>query len=198
MLVLCQCETHEKTTYTLIGEGDIMKIAGYLLIGLGIVDVGLIFIGIDLYREIGIYVPDWLYEWTAYIPIVIGGLLLYGENLKGKVAAFEGSLDEGETLVKSGQVSFKESFSKIESGGLLLTDKRLFYRGINKHKGEDISYENVGSNDFELLLGDISSVETKFPNYIIIKDKDNSEFKLNVRGKEEWKKEILKVVSGTD
>jgi len=175
-----------------------MKIAGYLLIGLGIVDFGLIFIGIDLYWEIGIYVPDWLYEWTAYIPMTIGGLLLYSENLKGKVAEFESSLDEGETLVKSGQVSFKESFfSKIESGVLLLTDKRLFYRGINKHKGEEISYEDVGSNDFELLPGDISSVEKKLPSYIIIKDKDNNEFKLVVRGKDEWKKEILKVVSGT-
>ena len=175
-----------------------MKILGFLLIGLGIVDVGFSFLGIDIYREIGIYVPDWLYEWTAYIPMIIGFLLLYSENLKGKVAEFEGSLDEGEVLVKSGQVSFKESFSKIESGVLLLTDKRLFYRGINKHKGEDISFENVGSNDFELLPGDISSVETKLPNFIIIKGKDNNEFKLVVRGKEEWKKEILKAVSGAD
>ena len=198
MLALCQCETHEKTTYFLIGEGDNMKILGFLLIGLGIVDVGFSFLGIDIYREIGIYVPDWLYEWTAYIPMIIGYLLLYSENLKGKVAEFEGSLDEGEVLVKSGQVSFKESFSKIESGVLLLTDKRLFYRGINKHKGEDISFENVGSNDFELLPGDISSVETKLPNFIIIKGKDNNEFKLVVRGKEEWKKEILKAVSGAD
>ena len=175
-----------------------MKIVGFLLIGLGIVDVGLSYIGIDIYWEIGIYVPDWLYDWTAYIPIAIGGLLLYSVKIKGKIAEFEGTLDEGETLVKSGQVSFNESFSKIESGGLLLTDKRLFYRGINKHKGEEVSYEDVGSNDFELLLGDISSVETKFPSYIIIKDKDKNEFKLVVRGKEEWKKEILKVVSGTD
>jgi hypothetical protein len=123
------------------------------------------------------------------------------ETHKGKVAEFEGSLDEGETLLKSGDVTFKESFSKQENGALLLTDRRLFYRGTGKVEGsgDDIgmSYD-VGSNDFELLLGDISSVETKFPTFITIKDKDNNEFKLVARGKEEWKNEILKAVSGTD
>ena len=50
-----------------------MKIvAGYLFIGLGIVDVGLSWIGIDLYWEIGINLPDWLYRWTAWIALVIG------------------------------------------------------------------------------------------------------------------------------
>ena len=49
-----------------------MKIAGYLFIGLGIVDVGLSWIGIDLYWEIGINVPDWLYQWTAWIVMGIG------------------------------------------------------------------------------------------------------------------------------
>ena len=58
--------------------------------------------------------------------------------------------------------------------------------------------KDVGRNNFELLLGDISSVETKFPNYIIIKDKDNNEFKLIPFGKKKWKDEILKAVSGTD
>ena len=192
MLVLCQCETHEKTTYTLIGEGGIMKILGFLLIGLGIVDVGLSYIGIDIYWEIGIYVPDWLYNWTGYIPMSIGAILIFAGTHKGKVAEFEGSLNEGETLVKSDNAAIRESWTKTENGVLLLTDTRLFFHGISKASGQDISYEDVGSYDFELLLGDISSVETKFPTYIIIKDKDNNEFKLMVMGKEKWKNEILK------
>jgi len=192
MLVLCQCETHEKTTYTLIGEGGIMKILGFLLIGLGIVDVGLSYIGIDIYWEIGIYVPDWLYNWTGYIPMSIGAILIFAGTHKGKVAEFEGSLNEGETLVKSENAAIRESWTKTENGVLLLSNTRLFFHGISKTSGQNISYEDVGSYDFELLLGDISSVETKFPTYIIIKDKDNNEFKLMVMGKEKWKNEILK------
>jgi len=168
-----------------------MKIAGYLFIGLGILDFLLSWIGVDI---TGFSISPMIFG-------AIGGFLLYMETHKGKVAEFEGSLDEGETLLKSGDVTFKESFSKQENGALLLTDRRLFYRGTGKVEGsgDDIgmSYD-VGSNDFELLLGDISSVETKFPTFITIKDKDNNEFKLVARGKEEWKNEILKAVSGTD
>jgi hypothetical protein len=192
MLALCQCKANEKTTYTLIGEGEIMKIVGFLLIGLGALDVGLSYIGIDIYWEIGIYVPDWLYEWTGFIPMTIGVLLLLTGTHKGKVAEFKGSLNKGETLVKSGNASIRESWTKTENGVLLLTDTRLFFHGISKTSGQNMSYEDVGSYDFELLLGDISSVETKFPTYIIIKNKDNNEFKLMVSGKEKWKNEILK------
>ena len=119
-------------------------------------------------------------------------------------AEFERSLDEGETLLKSSSAGIRESLNKQEGGVLLLTNRRLFYRGSNKVIKGKISYEDVGSNDFELLLGDISSVEiTKFPSYIIIKDKDNNElspnkFSIGMREKKEWKNEILKAVSGTD
>ena len=171
-----------------------MKIAGYLFIALGILDFLLSWIGVDITG----------FSQSPVIFGAIGGILLYLEIQKGKVAEFEGSLDEGEILLKSGSASIKESLTKSESGVLLLTDRRLFYHGTSKHKGEDISYEDVGSNDFELLLGDISSVEiTKFKVFIIIKDKDNNEFKLMLgltwkRTSEEWKNEILKAVSGTD
>ena len=184
-----------------------MKIAGYLLIGLVIVDFGLIFIDMDLYRNSFIYLPDFLYDWTTVVLLTIGFLLIYMEKHKGKVAEFEDSLDEGETLLKSGNVTFKESLfnKKQESGVLLLTDRRLFYHGTGKITAGKLRISSdVGSNDFELLLGDISSVEiTKFKVFIIIKDKDNNEFKLMLgltwkRTSEEWKNEILKAVSGTD
>ena len=169
-----------------------MKIAGYLFIGLGILDFLLSWMGVDITG----------FSQSPVIFGAIGGILLYLETHKGKVAEFEGSLDEGEILLKSGSASIKESLTKSESGVLLLTDRRLFYRGTGKVEGSGgdvgVSYEDVGSNDFELLLGDISSVETKFPTFITIKDKDNNEFKLVARGKEEWKNEILKAVSGTD
>ena len=175
-----------------------MKIAGYLFIALGILDFLLSWIGVDI---TGFSLSPLIFETIGFLLVYTP---IYLEKHKGKVAEFEGSLDEGETLLKSGDVTFKESFSKQENGALLLTDRRLFYRGTGKVEGsgDDIgmSYD-VGSNDFELLLGDISSVEiTKFPFYIIIKDKDNNEFRVGVgmRGKEEWKNEILKAVSGTD
>ena len=168
-----------------------MKIAGYLFIALGILDFLLSWIGVDITG----------FSQSPVIFGAIGGILLYLETHKGKVAEFEGSLDEGETLLKSGNVTFKESLfnKKQESGVLLLTDRRLFYHGTGKiTAGKLRMSSDVGSNDFELLLGDISSVETKFPWKIIIKDKDNNEFKLQAFGGEKWKNEILKAVSGTD
>ena len=174
-----------------------MKIAGYLFIGLGILDFLLSWMGVDITG----------FSQSPVIFGAIGGILLYLEIQKGKVAEFEGSLDEGETLLKSGNVAFKESFfAKTQEGGvLLLTDRRLFYHGTGKITAGKIRISSdVGSNDFELLLGDISSVEiTKFKVFIIIKDKDNNEFKLMLgltwkRTSEEWKNEILKAVSGTD
>ena len=168
-----------------------MKTTAYLFIGLGILDILLSLMGVDITG----------FEESAIAFIVIGVFLLFLEKQKGKAAEFEGSLDEGETLLKSGNVAFKESFfAKTQEGGvLLLTDRRLFYHGTNMFQQGNLSISyDVGSNDFELLLGDISSVETKFPTFITIKDKDNNEFKLVARGKEEWKNEILKAVSGTD
>ena len=178
-----------------------MKIAGYLFIALGILDFLLSWIGVDITG----------FSQSPVIFELIGFLLVYMpthlEKHKGKVAEFEGSLDEGETLLKSGNVTFKESLfnKKQESGVLLLTDRRLFYHGTGKITAGKLRISSdVGSNDFELLLGDISSVEiTKFKVFIIIKDKDNNEFKVMLgfagwRTSEEWKNEILKAVSGTD
>lgn len=165
-----------------------MKIAGYCFIGLGILDFALSWMGVDI-------------TGFAESPVVfgaIGGILLYLAISKGKVADFEDSLEEGETLLKSGNVSVKEGFLKQENGSLLLTNRRLLYSGTAKETTATLTGSDVGSNDFELLHGDIASVETKFPNYIIIKDKSNKEFKLIPFGKKKWKTEILKAVSETD
>ena len=175
-----------------------MKIAAYLFIGLGILDILLSLMGVDITG----------FEESALAFIVIGVFLLFLEKQKGKAAEFEGSLDEGETLLKSGTVSVKVSLMKAENGSLFLTNRRLLYTGRGRSDSGGLMQKiannlmsvgkDVGRNNFELLLGDISSVETKFPNYIIIKDKDNNEFKLIPFGKKKWKDEILKAVSGTD
>ena len=48
------------------------KIVGVILILWGIADFGLSWVGTDLYWEIGINLPDWLYRWTAWIALGIG------------------------------------------------------------------------------------------------------------------------------
>ena len=48
------------------------KIVGVILILWGIADFGLSWVGTDLYWEIGIKLPDWLYRWTAWIALGIG------------------------------------------------------------------------------------------------------------------------------
>ena len=48
------------------------RIVGVILILWGIADFGLSWVGTDLYWEIGINLPDWLYRWTAWIALGIG------------------------------------------------------------------------------------------------------------------------------
>jgi len=48
------------------------KKIGVILILWGLSDFGLSWVDIDLYSEIGINVPDWLYRYTPMIPIAIG------------------------------------------------------------------------------------------------------------------------------
>jgi len=48
------------------------KKIGIILILWGLSDFGLSWVDIDLYSEIGINVPDWLYRYTPMIPIIIG------------------------------------------------------------------------------------------------------------------------------
>jgi hypothetical protein len=160
-------------------EKSKMEIVGYCLIGLGILDFLLSWVGVDV-------------TGVAEGPVilgVIGGFLLYLQNAQDKVADFDGSLDEGEILLKSASVSVKRSMwdSKPESGSFILTNRRLLYSGT---AGE----RDVGSHDFEYLLGEISSVETKFPTFIIIRDKNMNEHKLIAFGKKKWKDEILKAL----
>ena len=169
-----------------------MQIAGYCFIGLGIIDFLLSWTGVDLTG----------FEESPLVFGTIGGLLIYAVRLdklaKDKVADLEASLDEGEILLKSGKVTVRESLPKQEQGCLLLTNRKLLYSGTTITDGEGVSDGDVGNHDFQLLLGEISSVETKLPFFIIIKDKNMNEFKLMAFGKKKWKDEILKAVSGTD
>ena len=59
------------------------KIIGGILILLGIADFGLYLIDIDLYREIGINVPDRIQRWTSFLVIGIGyGIFSIGKPSK--------------------------------------------------------------------------------------------------------------------
>ena len=61
-----------------------------------------------------------------------------------------------------------------------------------------VSDGNIGSHDFKLLHGEISSVEKKFTFYLIIKYKNINKYKLLAFAGKKWADEILKVVSGED
>ena len=49
-----------------------MKIIGVIVILWSFADLGLSLLGTDLYWVIGINLPDWLYQWTPLIALVIG------------------------------------------------------------------------------------------------------------------------------
>lgn len=169
-----------------------LEIAGYVLIGLGALDFLLSWVGID-------------FTGFAEGPVIlggIGGVLIYTAMQQAKAAAllasFESSLDEGETLLKSGTVGIKESMTKSESGILFLTNRKLAYSATGKTDASDHENPSMeeadGKNDFQLLLGEILSVETSLKN-LIIKDKKQNEYKLQSTGKKKWKEEILQAVS---
>ena len=170
-----------------------IEIAGYCLIGLGILDFLLSWFGFDLTG----------FGEGPVILSVIGGALIYTAMHQAKAAAllasFESSLDESERLLKSGTVGMQESRTKSESGMLFLTNKKLVYSATGKtdiSDYEDPSMEEAdGKNDFQLLLGEILSIETSLKN-LIIKDKNQNEYKLQSTGKKKWKEEINQAISG--
>ena len=53
-----------------------LKIIGGLLVVWGVLDFALSWMGTDLYAEIGITIPDSIWEYTPYIVIVIGFVLI--------------------------------------------------------------------------------------------------------------------------
>ena len=176
-------------------EKSQLEIAGYCLIGLGILDFLLSWVGVN-------------FTGFSEGPVVLGGLggiLIYTAMTQAKAAAllasFESSLDEDETLLKSGTVGMQLSMTKQESGLLLLTNRKLVYSSTGKvdtSDAEDPDMEEADDeNAFQLLLGEILSVETSFKN-LIIKDKKQNEYKLQSTGKKKWKEEILQAVSAAE
>ena len=164
-----------------------MKKIGYGFIGLGVLDAAVSWIGIDL-------------TGFAESPAVfgsIGAILIYLAVQKEKLKKAEESLPEGESLLKSSQnAGVQLSLTKQQSGILLLTDKKIAFQGTALMKsGEiDIGNKKMSEKNFEVLLGDISSVETSLTD-LTIKDKKETEFKVNVTSKKSWKDAILKAIS---
>ena len=60
-----------------------MKIAGILLIIVGFADLGLSWIGIDLYGEIGIQLSATIYPYTPFIASGIGYVILSAGSTAG-------------------------------------------------------------------------------------------------------------------
>ena len=50
-----------------------MQFLGVLLVGWGILDFAMDKSGTDIYYDwLGIYLPDWLYNWSPWIAVTIG------------------------------------------------------------------------------------------------------------------------------
>ena len=173
---------------TKLQEMSKIEIAGYGLIGVGILDFLLSWFGLDV-------------TGFSYSPVILGSLggvfiwqALHNAKAAALVASFESALGEGETLLKSGQVGMQEGMTKVEQGVLLLTNRKLFYSSIEKADASDYEdptmEEADGKNDFQLLLGEILSVETSFKN-LTIKDLKLNEYKLQSNEKKKWEQEIL-------
>ena len=59
-----------------------LKIIGGIIIAWGVLDFGLSWMGTDLYGEIGIIIPEPIWNYTSYIAGIIGvGLIALGNKM---------------------------------------------------------------------------------------------------------------------
>ena len=163
-----------------------MKVLGYLLIGLGIADFGLSWTGVDIYWEIGINVPSWLYPYTAVIAGLIGASLLLTSNNKDVESEFEKNLNEDEKLIKKSNISVKHSTFKSEQGLLFLTNQRLKYVGTSTQSSIEL-----GSKDVEIPLTDILSIKgLKVSMSLLDKEGNDYNFLVGIGRVDSWVKSI--------
>lgn len=164
-----------------------MKIAGYLLIGIGVLDFALGWMGVDITG----------FEESPLLFSVIGGCLLYYAKNKDKVSDLSDQLPEGEVLIKSSaNAAVQVGLIKQESGFLILSNKRITFTGtaITKSGKVDEDSDEIGSSNFDIPLGEIESTETSL-KYLTLKDRNNTEFKVVVMGKKKWKNAIIQAIA---
>ena len=164
-----------------------MKIAGYLLIGIGVLDFALSWMGVDITG----------FEESPLVFGVIGGCLLYYAKNKDKVSDLSDQLPEGEVLIKSSaNAAVPLGLTKQEGGFLILSNKRITFTGTAISKGDKLNQDSdeIGSSNFDIPLGEIESTETSF-KYLTLKDRNNTEFKVVVMGKKKWKNAIIQAIA---
>tara|TARA_E500000331_G_C17129824_1_gene657714 strand:+ start:54 stop:557 length:504 start_codon:yes stop_codon:yes gene_type:complete len=164
-----------------------MKIAGYILIGIGVLDFALGWMGVDI-------------TGFAESPIlfgVIGGFLLYFAKNQDKAVGLSDQLSKGEVLIKSSaNAAVQLGLTKQEAGFLILSNKRIIFTGTAIATSGKLNQDSdeIGSSNFDISLEEITSTETSF-KYLTLKDRNNAEFKVVVMGKKKWKNAIIQAIS---
>jgi hypothetical protein len=164
-----------------------MKIAGYFLIGIGVLDFALSWIGVDITG----------FEESPILFVGIGVFLLYFAKNKDKVSDLSDQLPEGDVLIKSSaNAAVQLSLTKQETGVLILSDKSITFTGTAISKSGKLNQDSdeIGSSNFDIPLGEIESTETSF-KYLTLKDRNNTEFKVVVLGKKKWKNAIIQAIA---
>jgi len=163
-----------------------MQVLGFLLIGLGIIDFAISWVGIELYSTIGIHLPQSIAQFTPLVAGGIGICLLIVAYNKDVASEFEENLNEDEKLIKKSSISVKHSTFKQEAGLLFLTNQRLKYVGTSTQSSIEL-----GSKDVEIVLKDISSIKGLKASVSLF-DKEGNEYKFMVGlGRvNSWVKEI--------
>ena len=164
------------------------NIVGYLLIGMGVLEfaLGLMGLGITGFQE------------SPFLLCIIGAIFLYFAKNKDKVSDLSDQLPEGEVLIKSSaNAAVQLSFTKQEAGLLILSNKRITFKGtaiLKNGKLVNQYSDEIGSSNFDIPLGEIESTETSL-QYLTLKDRNNTEFKVVVMGKKKWKYAIIQAIA---
>lgn len=136
-----------------------MRIFGFILIAIGLIDFGLSIIGVNFYAIFGIYLTGFAYQYSPLVVGTVGTILVYKSSAdEDNQNASQDFLHADEQLILQTSANGRRgSFNYREPGTLIITDKRVGFMGISQ-----LGQEANGELDFECKLEQISSLNGSF------------------------------------
>jgi len=154
-----------------------MIIIGGLLIALGLLDLGLSWVGVDLYGELGIPLSGWFYENSPLIAGVLGGSLIWWKKHSEKGESALENLNEGEVVIEKRSVSFGKSVFKQTVGQIIITNQRLMILSTGAVSSDGSIDYDESQGDIVISVQDLNSVKKGFAR-ITITNKNGDEYKI--------------------
>lgn len=163
-----------------------MAIFGYLGVGFAFVALGLVdwvlgLNGIDLYRALGMTLPEDVGKYSAILAIGLGAMVIVLAESKVVAQDIEELMEPGEELIFCRRVRLRPGrFGPAKSGFLFLSSRRIGYRGDLPKAYKYLQDGSMGSDGFVWDLKDLTQVEREGMTLRLISGE--RDFKLRAKG----------------